>query len=63
MASTKVILYMAMTTNGYIARTNNDTPWSNEEWLSFAKKVEEVKNLVMGRKTFEIMKEGGSLKK
>ena len=54
---------MAMTANGYIAKTNNDTPWSNEEWLSFSKKVQEAKNLIVGRKTFEIMKKGDEFEK
>ncbi len=51
----KVILYMAITANGYIAKENNETPWSNEEWKSFSEKVKEIKNLIIGRKTFEIM--------
>lgn len=52
----KVVLYMAITVNGFIAKQNGETPWSNEEWLSFSEKVGEIKNLVIGRKTFEIMK-------
>ncbi|MDP3014847.1 MAG: dihydrofolate reductase family protein [bacterium] len=51
----KVILYMAITANGYIAKENNETPWSNEEWESFSEKAKEIKNLIIGRKTFEIM--------
>ena len=51
----KVILYMAITANGYIAKEDNKTPWSDEEWQSFSEKVKEIKNLVIGRKTFEIM--------
>lgn len=52
----KVILYMAMTANGYIARENGDTPWSIEEWQSFAGVVGRTKNIILGRKTYEIMK-------
>ncbi len=52
----KVILYMAMTANGYIARENGDTPWSTEEWRSFAEVVARTKNMIIGRKTYEIMK-------
>lgn len=51
----KIILYMAMTANWYIARQNNETPWSSEEWESFSEKVKETKNLIIGRKTFELM--------
>ena len=59
----KVVLYMAITANGYIAKENNETPWSNEEWESFSEKVKEIKNLVIGRKTFEIMKQGNEFQK
>lgn len=52
----KVILYMAMTVNGYIARENGETPWSDEEWQSFAEVARRTKNLIIGRKTFEVMK-------
>lgn len=54
-----VILYMATSANGYIAKANNETPWSDAGWESFAQKVSDVKNLVIGRKTFEIMQEAG----
>jgi len=46
---------MAITANGFIAKQNGETPWSNEEWASFSEKVGEIKNLVIGKKTFEIM--------
>ena len=52
----QVILYMATTVNGYIAKENDETPWSDEEWLSFSRFVKEVKNIVIGRRTYEIMK-------
>jgi dihydrofolate reductase len=51
----KVVLYMAITANGYIAKENNETPWSDEEWKSFSNIVKKIGNLVIGRKTFEIM--------
>ena len=57
----KTILYMAITANGYIARKNDETPWSKEEWESFFSKVKEAKNIVLGRKTFEMMKSNGNL--
>ncbi len=59
----KVVLYMAITANGYIAKENNETPWSNEEWESFSEKVKHIKNLVVGRKTFEIMEREGEFQK
>lgn len=45
-----------MTANGYIARENDDTPWSIDEWKSFAEVVGRTKNMIIGRKTYEIMK-------
>ncbi len=33
----KVTLYMAMTVNGYVAKENDETPWSDEEWESYSK--------------------------
>jgi dihydrofolate reductase len=55
----KVILYMAITANGYIARENDDTPWSDEEWEAFNKMANHVKNEVIGRKTLELFNEKG----
>lgn len=59
----KVVLYMAMTLNGYIAKENNETPWSDEEWQSFSKFVKEVKNIIIGKNTYEIMKKDDELSK
>ncbi len=55
----KVILYMAMSVNGYIAKRNDETPWSKEEWKSFSSFVKKTGNLVIGRRTYELMKEDG----
>jgi dihydrofolate reductase len=51
----KVMLYMATTVNGYIAKENDETPWSNEEWMSYSKFAKDVGNLVIGKRTYEIM--------
>lgn len=51
----KIILYMAISANGYIAKENNETPWSEEEWKSFLKKVKQVGNIIIGRVTYESM--------
>lgn len=59
----KIFLYMATTANGYIAKEDNETPWSKEEWNNFSKKIKEVKNLIIGRKTFDIMKKGNEFQK
>jgi dihydrofolate reductase len=54
---------MATTTNGYIAKENNETPWSDEEWHSFSKFVKEIKNIVIGKNTYEIMKKSDEFNK
>lgn len=59
----KVSLYMAISANGMIANKDDETPWSDAEWQSFNNKVKEVGNILIGRKTFELMKEDGSLDK
>lgn len=45
----KVVLYMATSINGYIATTNHETPWSDQEFESYSNKVKEVGNLVLGK--------------
>lgn len=57
----KTILYMAMTVNGYIAKENDDTGFvSAVEWDSFRKMIKQVGNMIVGRRTYEIMqKEDG----
>lgn len=59
----KVILYMATTLNGKIAKLNNETPWSEEEWISYSNVVHEVKNIVIGWNTYELMKEENEFEK
>lgn len=56
----KVILYMAITPNGFIARKDDDTDWVTKiEWDSFRKTIKRIGNMVIGRRTYEIMKTGG----
>ena len=52
----KVILYMATTVNGLIAKKNDETPWSEEEYKSYFDFVKKRRNIVVGRRTYEIMK-------
>lgn len=49
---------MAMTANGYIARLDDSTPWSNEEWEAYAEEVKKIGNIIIGYRTYEIMKDG-----
>jgi len=50
---------MAITANGYIAKENDDTPWSDEEWEAFNEIVKRTKNEVIGRRTLELFGEKG----
>jgi dihydrofolate reductase len=52
-----VCLYMAISVNGCIATTDERTPWSEEVWDSYHKIVSRFKNMIVGRRTYEIMKE------
>ena len=58
-----VILYMAMSVNGYIATPDHKTPWSKEEWHSFSQTVKKTKNIIIGRKTYELMTKQNEFKK
>ena len=51
-----VILYMAMTVNGLIAKTDDDTRWgSKPEWDSYSAAVRAAGNLIVGRRTYDIL--------
>lgn len=52
----KVILYMAVTINGFIAKEDDDTSWiSQEEWDSYSLAVRQAGCLVVGRRTYHIL--------
>ena len=52
----KVILYMAISANGYIAREDDDTGWiSGEEWNSYSKAARKSGCLVVGHRTYDIL--------
>lgn len=53
----KTTLYMAMTVNGYIANENGDAPWSDAVWNSYYDIAKQFPCIILGRKTYEIMKE------
>jgi dihydrofolate reductase len=50
----KVILYMAITVNGMIAKKNGGTSWSDEELVAYENIVRKFGNLIIGRKTYEV---------
>lgn len=47
---------MAISQDGYIADQHNETPWSDAEWESFKQFVSTCDVVVIGRRTFEIMR-------
>ncbi len=52
----KVILYMAITANGMIAKENDNTGWvSPTEWKSFIGMIQKAGNMIIGRRTYDIM--------
>lgn len=59
----KVTLYMAITANGFIAKENEDTSFVSEvEWDSFRKMIKTIGNMIIGSRTYEIMRDGGEFK-
>lgn len=59
----KVTLHMAMTANGYIASSEDETPWSFEEWVNYCEAVVKAGNVIIGRKTYELMRMANELAK
>lgn len=52
----KVILYMAISLNGMIAKSDDDTSWiSKEEWDSYSLAVRTAGNLIVGHRTYCIL--------
>jgi dihydrofolate reductase len=51
-----VILYMAISSDGFIADESDQTPWSDEEWRAFYEFVRSCDYAVIGKRTYEIMK-------
>lgn len=52
----RVILYMAITPNGFIAKLNDDTDWiSSQEWDCYSAFIRVAGNLIVGHRTYEIL--------
>lgn len=54
---------MAMTANGYIATKNDNAPWSDVAWQNYYEFIKQKGNIVVGRRTYEIMKEENEFEK
>lgn len=46
---------MAMTLNGYIAKLNDDTPWSEESWKAYSDFVKRTRNIIIGGYTYDLL--------
>lgn len=57
----RVVLYMAISADGYIATSDDKTPWSDESWATFQRFCRSCDVCIVGRKTFEIMKNSDEL--
>lgn len=56
----KVILYMAISLNGIIARENNEEDFlSHDNWNTFVKLAHKTACMIWGRKTHEVVKSWG----
>ena len=52
----KVVLYMAVSIDGFIAGSNNETPWSDAEWEAYREFVKSCDVCLIGSRTYEVMK-------
>src|SRR3989338_3148772 len=59
----KVILYMATTANGMIAKPDDSAPWTDIIFKSYYSFVKKAGNIVVGHKTYKIMAEFDEFKK
>jgi len=55
----KVILYNAISVDGFIAGEDDETPWSEEEWAAFNDFVSMCDVCLLGMRTYSIMRDGG----
>ena len=52
------ILYMTVSRDGFIARTNDETPWGDDSWSAFREFVKSCDVILLGKRTYEIMDAG-----
>lgn len=60
----QITLYMATTVNGLVARLNGETDFISEaEWSLFQAAAKQAGWIVVGRKTYEVMRQANDLSK
>lgn len=52
-----VVLYMTVSQDGFIATPEDETPWDDASWESFRQFVSSCDVVLLGRRTFEIMRD------
>lgn len=50
---------MAQSVNGFIAKPDHSTPWSDEDWQAYKTELSKHGCIIVGSKTFEIMSKDG----
>lgn len=51
----KILIFMAVSVDGYIAGPQNETPWCEAEWENYKRYLNESSCLIIGRTTYEMM--------
>jgi dihydrofolate reductase len=59
----KITVYMAQSVNGFIARADGETPWSDAEWKLYKKEIKSQDCLIVGQKTYHSMLGDNGFKK
>lgn len=52
----KVVMYMIVSVDGYIATNDNDTPWPDELWNAGYEITKKYDGIIVGRNTYNLMK-------
>lgn len=59
----KCTLFMTMSLDGFTARADDSTPWSDAEWAAYAELVKSKGCIIVGRRTYELMSAVGEFEK
>ncbi len=59
----RLVLYATQTINGYIASETDETPWTSAAWKNYRKNAKQFKAIVIGRRTYQIMKRVNKFRK
>ncbi|MEZ4753768.1 MAG: hypothetical protein R3A13_05585 [Bdellovibrionota bacterium] len=51
----KKTIFLAITIDGLIAKNNHEVTWSDDVWKNYFEYCAVAENLMVGRKTYELM--------